>query len=823
MSASAVASAAVSSATKGSVVPAKGAAAALLRTKHPARTPADAWRASRGSMEETINRTNDPALKEAGNDARRTGARWLLKWLATFPGDSWQDRWRASPAADNPRTWHRIAQDWVAQTRRGTRAAPLQAGLLGLLGADAIRPTTDWIVVNTSQYFRLSIIRNRDPAGFARLAATVAENRWSSYEGYAAQTQLAVIIAAKGGGIGDITLGDMLELVDACSDAALPAGPVMAAYEWLHTAGMLPPDAPTSLRMIRVRTTRLTPTQLVDRHGLRRGSVRTALIEYLTERQPALDYASLDDLARTLAWRFWADIEQHHPGIETLDLPPHVVAGWKKRIQTKTKKVTQPDGTVTQITSARDNAPSILSQVRAFYLDLVEWASDDPARWAQWAVRSPIGAREIQFNKALAQRKARSNQRTRERLPSLPVLVDVANRRLVQARERLEAARAAAPGARFAVLGETFTKARKSAWGTGQRAAIVFDEQGVRSDQRVAENHAFWAWATIEFLRHTGARIEEMLEISHHSLVQYRLPTTGQIVPLLQIAPSKTDEERMVLVSPELADVLSAIVSRVRDKSGTIPLVSAWDTAEKVWNPPMPLLFQWRNGDRPPHPVNRNLVRKILAETLEASGLTDSAGRPLSYQPHDFRRLFVTDAILNGLPPHIAQVIVGHKDINTTMGYNTVYPAAVIESHRAFIARRRATRPSEEYRTPTEEEWEAFLGHFERRKLSLGTCGRAYGTGCAHEHACIRCPVLRPDDRDRHRLVEIRDNLTARITEAEREGWLGEVEGLTVSLHAAKEKIAQLDTAMARRSSAVHLGMPTYVQIAGRASATPGP
>ena len=27
---------------------------------------------------------------------------------------------------------------------------------------------------------------------------------------------------------------------------------------------------------------------------------------------------------------------------------------------------------------------------------------------------------------------------------------------------------------------------------------------------------------------------------------------------------------------------------------------------------------------------------------------------------------------MSGLPPHIAQVIAGHKDINTTMGYKAV-------------------------------------------------------------------------------------------------------------------------------------------------------
>lgn len=44
--------------------------------------------------------------------------------------------------------------------------------------------------------------------------------------------------------------------------------------------------------------------------------------------------------------------------------------------------------------------------------------------------------------------------------------------------------------------------------------------------------------------------------------------------------------------------------------------------------------------------------------------------------------------------------------------------------------------------------------------------------------ACVRCSVLRPDPAQRERLVEIRDNLIAWIAEAEREGCLGEVEGL---------------------------------------------
>ncbi|MFF0408067.1 integrase [[Kitasatospora] papulosa] len=135
-----------------------------------------------------------------------------------------------------------------------------------------------------------------------------------------------------------------------------------------------------------------------------------------------------------------------------------------------------------------------------------------------------------------------------------------------------------------------------------------------------------------------------------------------------------------------------------------------------------------------------------------------------------------------------------------------VYPEEAIQAHVAFLARRRSLRPSEEYRVPTDEEWQEFLGHFERRKVSIGACGRAFGTPCIHEHACVRCPMLWPDPAQRDRLVEIRDNLLARIAEAEREKWLGEMEGLQVSLAGAEQKLTQLD----RRppNAVVDLGIP---------------
>ena len=164
----------------------------------------------------------------------------------------------------------------------------------------------------------------------------------------------------------------------------------------------------------------------------------------------------------------------------------------------------------------------------------------------------------------------------------------------------------------------------------------------------------------------------------------------------------------------------------------------------------------------------------------------------------------------------------------TTTGFrqrtsNRASASRLRTAHRAFIARRRQLRPSEEYRSPSDTEWEEFLGHFERRPVALGDSGRAYATSCIHEHSCIRCPMLRTDPALRHRLEEIRDNLQARITEAEREGWAGEAEGLRVSLTAATGKIAQADAATARRAQHVHLGIPAYRDIAATTLTTEGP
>ena len=59
-------------------------------------------------------------------------------------------------------------------------------------------------------------------------------------------------------------------------------------------------------------------------------------------------------------------------------------------------------------------------------------------------------------------------------------------------------------------------------------------------------------------------------------------------------------------------------------------------------------------------------------------------------------------------------------------------------------------------------------------------------------------------------LIEIIRNLGERISEAKMNGWLGEVQGLEVSLEAAKRKLVSLDRSLERNrnNGPVHLAVP---------------
>ncbi|HEY5987985.1 MAG TPA: site-specific integrase, partial [Streptosporangiaceae bacterium] len=728
---------------------------------------------------------------------------------AAQPGDTWQSRWIASGA-------DRAGRDWVALPARhlanpGGRLTTrvrtdLVTGVRMLLVGQVIRPGYPWLLRYRPSVLLEEARQLLDPAGFARLRAHCqATGRSNPVDCKSALNRIAWILLNKGGQIRDITIGDCVEL-----DTALREHQCKSAvdkplyYTLLRETGVLPPDSPPRLKALRMAG-QLSPAQLVGKYQIQSLAMRWLLTAYLAERAAEVDYVSLIHLATTLCGLFWRDLERHHPGIDSLRLEPEVAVAWKERLTLLHDKHGNPVG-------KRASPRSKLLTVRAFYQDIARWAAEDPSRWGPWVAPCPIKASECSLFKETKQRKAAMDQRTRARLPVLPTLVRTAETERRVTLDRLQAVLATAPGEAVDVHGAALVRRPAQAG----RVYATDLATGTRRDLTYEEERAFWAWAIVEVLRHTGIRVEEMAELTHHSFVAYTLPSTGEVVPMLQIAPSKTDTERLLLVSPDLGEVLAEIIHRVRNGRQTLPPVAAYDPYERTWGAPMPYLFQRQRGPEH-HVLSRAVIRRYLNNLLAASGLTDAANNPLMFTPHDFRRLFATDALRSGLPPHIAAKILGHADLGTMTGYAAIYPEDVVSHHRAFIARRRAQRPGEEYRDLTPEEWDQFLHHFELRKVALGVCTRDLGTPCAHEHSCVRCPQLRPDPAQEPRLLEIRDNLQARIAEARREGWLGEIAGLEASLAAADQKLQAMKQ-IASRHGVTHLGMPDFRDSTGRAS-----
>ncbi|MFJ9968722.1 tyrosine-type recombinase/integrase [Streptomyces avermitilis] len=155
-----------------------------------------------------------------------------------------------------------------------------------------------------------------------------------------------------------------------------------------------------------------------------------------------------------------------------------------------------------------------------------------------------------------------------------------------------------------------------------------------------------------------------------------------------------------LLVGPELASVLATVITRLRgDNADTIPLVARYDYHELVTGPPLPHLFQRRTGWKR-DVISTNTLYQLLNDTLARAALTDKRGEPLHFTPHDFRRIFATEAVAGGLPVHIAARSLGHTSTSTTEAYLAVFQEDLIRSYRAFLDQRRAARPEEEYRDP---------------------------------------------------------------------------------------------------------------------------
>ena len=595
------------------------------------------------------------------------GIGWVLDWLETFPGDGWHDRWIAAGANTDPDSWilRRHGQD--PRIAPSVRAIAV-SGIRTLIVARVILPDYPYFSALKTAIGYRQILAQQDPDLRQRLQDGMDRRHMSAKTQHDCWTVLARVMLHTGHDLPAITKNDLFAFRSAqLLQLGVRAAGCHQVWELLTDVGIL--EANHGLYE-ELRLGQRSVAHLVDRYDITPGPIRDLFVRYLQERKTSVDYTTLSGLAADIVGNFWADIEKHHPGIDTLALPADVITAWKERLAT----VVGVNGE----TRPRASSGYILLNVRSFYLDLRDWAHEDPSI-VPYAVPSPVTRADATgLNRRKLHVRAKIHQRIRERVPLLPEIVAHLERELAQARALREAAAKAPLDDLLTVDGRSYVREDgyvKAARGLPPGTSYVVRdlETGERFSTTRREHDAFWLWAIVETLRHTGLRIEELLELTHLALVSHRLSTTGETVPLLQVIPSKTNQERLLLVTPELASVLALVISRLRNQNhGTIPLVARYDHYERTVGPRLPHLFQ-RDYGSGPTVIGTTSLRQWLKALFVRMELRDRAGEPIHLTPHDFRRIFSTTAVQDGLPLHIASKILGHRHLTSTEPYVAVF------------------------------------------------------------------------------------------------------------------------------------------------------
>lgn len=501
---------------------------------------------------------------------------------------------------------------------------------------------------------------------------------------------------------------------------------------------------------------------------------------YFRQRQrQSIKWVTLYANIVTLLGTFWPLVQEVAPGTDSLHLDH---AAWDDLYD---RLSLRNDG------SERIGADATRSEIRMLYTDIQQWAVLNPALWQRYVASCPWGkelARGQRREKRT--RKSRMDSKTREQTLTVNALRTAARQNWLHSSGLLAAAREVGPGDTFAHHGIDYT--RVVAEGKHRRSdqqvmpLSVRDADGQLIRVSLDEDKDFWAYVLIEVLYQTGIRIEEALEICVQSIENWQ-SATGFAMPVLRIAPSKMDKERLVPLSPEALAVLAQASARLKKQhNGQVPLVPAVDGHERTDLPALAYLFQRAPFGQSVR-IGYSGVAGIFRRVVKVGNVRDASGHRVHFTPHDFRRLFVSRTVNSGLPIQVAQVICGHDSITTTQGYFAIDEDRAMLAYKKYLQAQRQERPAEEYAPPSEADVAAGQNFIARRQVRLGRCDRGHGQDCERGHQCVACPALRLNDDAEPLLAAEAAASQARLLDAEKDGFLCEAEGLRERLQAIQD------------------------------------
>jgi hypothetical protein len=189
------------------------------RVEWEPRLSEQSWWQTRQSREALVERLlglfTDSSAGRSRDKTRRRGLTKLLDWLQRQPGDTWQDRWLASGADSAGFGWADLLLSERVPARPHHRDE-LCCGLELLVAGQVIRPGYAWLLRQRQALMLAEAREAIDPDGFQNLDPYADHAAgWAKSD---ALNKLTWIVIRKGGLIGDITVGDCVELTTALQE-----------------------------------------------------------------------------------------------------------------------------------------------------------------------------------------------------------------------------------------------------------------------------------------------------------------------------------------------------------------------------------------------------------------------------------------------------------------------------------------------------------------------------------------------------------------------------------------------------------------------------
>ena len=312
------------------------------------------------------------------------------------PGATWQERWLACGADGPAADWRDLVAGLARRHRpdlpANRRPPALGGGLVLLICADVIRPGLRWLL-RTRPARAAWPPRWPGPAtppGSPR-CGRCATGRAARATARRPRCDRIAVHPGRQGRHGRRHHRRRLPGAAGRSRAArIGTGPrqqrrssTSCCTRWASSR----PDAPRHRPDVRQPAASSPPSELIDRTSIACRPVRDLLVDYLRERQPRWTTRRCEHWPPS-----WPAVLERpggpQPGHRLAAPAPEVAAAWKQRLRPR------PTGAARRAGSPRPQRrrTACLLTVRAFYLDIAQWAADDPARWGPWAAPCPIRA-----------------------------------------------------------------------------------------------------------------------------------------------------------------------------------------------------------------------------------------------------------------------------------------------------------------------------------------------------------------------------------------------------------------------------------------------